>query len=434
MNTDVLIVGSGIAGLYTALNIDENTQVLIVTKGEVNCCNSYLAQGGISVARDDEDFERFLVDTCRAGGNENSLEAVKILVRESRENINTLIELGVEFDKNGDEFDYTREGAHRINRILHCEDRTGAVVHEVLLKRCRERKNIKIIENCLMEDLIIKEGKCIGIQIILDDKDDDIFAKNIVMATGGVGGIFKSTTNRAVTIGEGMEIALIQGIVMRDMDKIQFHPTALYEKGKKERFLISESVRGEGGILLNHRGERFVDELMPRDKVSMAIHKELKESGEEYVLLDVRHLGKGFITSRFPSIYKECLKRGIDITKELIPVLPAQHYIMGGIEVDMNSRSSVKNLYAVGEVSCTGVHGNNRLASNSLLESLVFSNRAAGDINNELGKECIKEKYDISEHLRNINEMVKHDHRSQGLLREKILSLRGDLKDELCGY
>nr|WP_276575904.1 L-aspartate oxidase [Oceanirhabdus seepicola] len=429
-----MIVGAGIAGLYTALNIEENTQVLIVTKGEVNCCNSYLAQGGISVIRDEEDFDRFLVDTCRAGGNENSINAVNLLVQESRENINRLIELGVEFDKTGDEFDYTREGAHRINRILHCEDRTGAVVHDVLIKRCIERENIKIIENCLMEDLIIEDGECLGIQINLNDKEDDIFAKTVVMATGGVGGIFKSTTNRDVTKGEGMEIALSHGIVMRDMDKIQFHPTALYEKGKKQRFLISESVRGEGGILLNHRGERFVDELKPRDVVAKSIHKELKESGEEHVFLEMRHLGKTFITRRFPSIYKECLKRGIDITKELIPVLPAQHYIMGGINVDMNSRSSLENLYAVGEVSCTGVHGNNRLASNSLLESLVFSKRAAVDINNELGKVCIKEKYDISEHIERMKVMIKNEHITEGLLREKILSLRGDLKDELCDY
>ncbi|WBW96380.1 L-aspartate oxidase [Oceanirhabdus sp. W0125-5] len=432
VNTDVLIVGAGIAGLYTALNIDENIQVLIVTKGEVNCCNSFLAQGGISVARDESDYDRFIEDTCRAGGNINSLQAVDILVRESRENINRLIELGVEFDKNEEDFDYTREGAHRINRILHCEDRTGAVVHDVLIKRCKERKNIKLMENCLMENLIIKDERCLGIRIIFEDKEDDIFAKTVVMATGGVGGIFKSTTNRAVTKGEGMEIALSHGIVMRDMDKIQFHPTALYEKGKKERFLISESVRGEGGILINHKGERFVDELMSRDKVSRAIHKELKESGEEHVFLDMRHLGEVFISSRFPSIYKECLKRGIDITKELIPVLPAQHYIMGGIEVDMNSRSSMGDLYAVGEVSCTGVHGNNRLASNSLLESLVFSRRAAGDINKELKKECFKPSSVI--YIENMKSIVKSEYKSEGLLREKILSLRGDLKDELCGY
>ncbi len=428
MNTDVLIIGSGVAGLYTALNIDEKTQVLIITKKEVNYCNSFLAQGGISVAQGEGDFKAFFEDTCEAGGKQNNAEAVDILVKESRENVNLLMEFGVKFDKKNGELHYTREAAHRINRILHCQDRTGAMVHDTLYKKCLERNNINFIENCPMEDLIIEDDKCFGILANRNGKQEAFLAKAVIMATGGIGGLFRSTTNKTAIQGEGMEIALKYGIAMKDMDKIQFHPTVLYEKGKQQRFLISESVRGEGGILMNHKGERFVDELLPRDKVTMAIYEELKHSGEEHVFLDMRHLDKEFIIKRFPGINEECLKRGIDITKDLIPVLPAQHYMMGGIAVDTSCKTSVKNLYAVGEVSCTGVHGNNRLASNSLLESLVFSRRAAMDIN-----ENIDQKNNNSQWKEN-KKRTGISHKQNELLKETILSLRGDLEDELCNH
>ncbi|WDV48222.1 L-aspartate oxidase [Clostridiaceae bacterium M8S5] len=423
MHTDVVIVGGGISGLYTALNIQDNVKVLVITKEELSCCNSYLAQGGISVARDSNDIQRFIEDTCRAGGYNNSLEAVNILVKESRQNINRLIQLGVKFDMDGNDFNYTKEGAHRINRILHCKDRTGEIIHGVLTSQCKSKKNITLSENVTMTDLIVKNNQCLGIQIKSGDVEDSVSAHITVLATGGVGGIFKSTTNNTAIKGEGMAIALKHGIEMKDLDKIQFHPTALYENSEKQRFLISESVRGEGAILINNKGERFIDELKPRDVVTKAIDKEIKNNNSKYVYLDARHLGKTFLINRFPTIYKECLNRGIDITKDLIPILPAQHYIMGGIKVDTKATSSANNLYAVGEVSCTGVHGNNRLASNSLLESLVFSHRAAIDIGIKLRKlNCDKYK---------IKKLSFNQSDNKDILINKILSLRGDLKDEL---
>lgn len=431
MNTQVLIVGSGVAGLYCALNLDGKIQVTLISKGEVSNCNSHLAQGGISVCRDEDDLEAFIEDTYVAGGRKNDLKSVGIMARESRLNIEKLIGFGVEFDKIDGEFDYTREGAHRINRILHCEDKTGARIHEELVKRCQERKNIRIIENCKMEDIIVEDGSCRGAVVAVGQERSFISSDISVFATGGIGGLFRSSTNQTAITGDGIEIAIRNGVDIKDIEKIQFHPTSLYEEGISQHFLVSESLRGEGAVLLNHDGERFVDELKPRDFVTSKIHEELIRCGKKHLYLDARHLGEEFIKSRFPWIYSQCLKRGIDMTKDLVPVVPAQHYLMGGIEVDEYSKTSLDGLYAVGETSCTGVHGNNRLASNSLLEAVVFSRRAALDIGDRLKK--MKPKKDCSEFHSILFDGIEHE-LSNISLKKEILRRRADMKNELCDY
>ena len=277
-------------------------------------------------------------------------------------------------------------------------------------------------------DLLTDGNKCTGAVGIKDNNIDYFRAKITVIATGGVGGVFRSTTNRANIKGVGLSIALRKGIKTKDINYIQFHPTALYSSITGHRkFLISESARGEGGKLKNIRGERFVDELLPRDKVTKAIQNEMKKTNSEYVFLDMTHLDEKYVKERFPNIYNECRNYEIDITKDLIPVVPVQHYLMGGIDVDLNSAASMENLYACGEVSCTGVHGSNRLASNSLLESLVFSKRAAKDINNKVS--YIKMPREHREYtFKELKEIIEQN---AIVLKDKLLELRGDLSDEL---
>lgn len=384
--TDVLIVGTGIAGLFTALNIRDDIKITLITKTKIYDSNTYLAQGGIATALGQEDVECFVEDTLKAGQYKNNISAVKTLARESLLNIDLLYKYGVNFDMNGDKFSYTREGAHSKNRIVHCKDSTGKEVADKLIQRIYEKNNINIYEDTCLVDLIADNNICCGGIVVKNAKTLRIFSKYVVLATGGIGGIFKNSTNNRNITADGISIAYKNKIKLKDLSYIQFHPTALFDPDNthERRFLISESLRGEGGKLYNHRGERFVNELLPRDAVTAAIKKELKSYSKDFVYLDISFMPEIYIKSRFPNIYNECLKRGIDITKEPIPVAPAQHYFMGGIDVDLYSRTSMKNLFAVGEVSCTGVHGANRLASNSLLEGLVFSRRAAEVINNKI--------------------------------------------------
>lgn len=379
---DVLIAGTGSAGLYSAINLRKDLRVLLITKGFLKESNSYLAQGGISTARGLKDVSLFVEDTLKAGQYKNDVSSVKILAEESMRNIRSILDIGVSLDTDSNELCYTREGAHSINRIVHSKDRTGAALIDALCKEAEKRSNITILEDCYLADIITNGNSCAGAVLFKNDEKIKVYSKVTILAMGGIGGIFKNSTNRRNITADGITIALKNNIKLKDMEYIQFHPTALYEKDSKERkFLISESVRGEGGILRNSNGNRFVDELLPRDVVTKAIFKEIKASGIPYVNLDISFMKKDYIINRFPTIYKECLKRGIDITVDLIPVFPAQHYFMGGIQVDKYCETSMENLFAVGEVSCTGVHGANRLASNSLLEGLVFSKRAAEKIN-----------------------------------------------------
>lgn len=383
---DVLIVGSGIAGLYCGLNLREDLDVMIISKDKIDCTNTSLAQGGISVARDLDDVPFFMEDTLKAGRYKNDVQAVKVLTKESIENVDYLVSLGLDIDKdkNGN-WDYTKEGTHCVNRIIHTQDNTGENVENTLVKNIFQHENIRISEDTFLVDIIERNNKCIGAILLKDKEQINVFAKFVVLACGGIGGLYKNSTSQRILRGDGLAIALRHDIKLKDINYIQIHPTAFYDESSNERrFLISESVRGEGGKLYNIHGERFVDELQPRDVVSEAIFKEMKKTNKPYVYLDISFLNSEYLKNRFSTIYNKCLEKGTDITKEPIKVSPAQHYFMGGIKVDLNSNTSMENLYAVGETACTGIHGTNRLASNSLLEGLVFSKRAANKIN-----ECI---------------------------------------------
>ena len=382
MKTDVLIVGCGVAGLYCALNLPSDKRAVIVTKSEAPKSDSFLAQGGICVLRDEQDYEAFFEDTLRAGHYENNRESVDIMIRSSRAVIDDLVSFGTRFEKNGEEFAYTKEGAHSKPRILFHEDETGKEITSHLLEEARTRENITIIEQYTMVDLICEGNECRG--IIGHDENgrySAVQADYTVLATGGIGGVFEHSTNYKHLTGDAIALALKYGIKLQHIDYIQIHPTTLYtEKEGNREFLISESVRGEGAILLNAKGERFVNELLPRDVVANAIFAQMKKEGSKHVWLSMAPIPEEEIRTHFPNIYQRCLDEGYDATKEPIPVVPSQHYFMGGIAVDRYSKTSMERLYAAGETACNGVHGRNRLASNSLLESLVFAKRAAKHI------------------------------------------------------
>lgn len=399
--TDVIIVGSGVAGLYCALKLPEKLDITIVTKADPEECDSWLAQGGICVLRNEDDYQAYYEDTMRAGHYENDRESVDIMIRSSAQMIEDLVGYGVDFerDENG-ELIYTREGAHSAPRILFHQDVTGKEITSTLLEQVRKKKNVTIYDHVTMIDIIKIADHCQGI-IAYAKEGSDLAAKadgitaedgshicvmqarEVVWACGGIGGLFEHSTNYPHLTGDALGIALEHGIELRDPDYVQIHPTTLYTEKKGRSFLISESVRGEGGILLNDKGERFTDELQPRDVVSEAIFAEMKKSGAKHVWLSMEKIPEETIKHHFQNIYETCLEEGYDVTKEPIPVVPAQHYFMGGVDVNSDSRTSLSQLYAVGETSCNGVHGANRLASNSLLESLVFAQRAAQQIGRE---------------------------------------------------
>ena len=401
IHTDVVIVGCGVAGLYSALKLPRDLKIVMITKSDAESSDSFLAQGGICVQRDEDDYDGYFEDTMRAGHYENRKESVVIMIRGSRTVIEDLVEYGVRFEKENGEFTYTREGAHSRPRILFHEDITGKEITSTLLERVRELPNVAFYEYVSMTDIIEEDGVCTGILAEdvrdvwqdVDEKDlrNDakkecvrkqyrIYAENTILATGGIGGKYQHSTNYPHLTGDGVEIAKNHGIRLENLDYVQIHPTTLYSKKPGRRFLISESVRGEGAVLYNEKKERFVDELLPRDVVTKAIHRQMEEEGTDHVWLSLEPIPREKILKHFPNIYQHCLEEGYDVLKEWIPVVPAQHYFMGGIWVDSDSRTSMASLYAVGETSCNGVHGANRLASNSLLESLVFARRAAQKI------------------------------------------------------
>ena len=383
MKTDIVIVGCGAAGLFSALNAPKDKKIIIVTKDALENSDSFLAQGGICVLRDEDDYDCFYEDTMRAGHYENKPESVDIMIRSSREIINELVDYGVRFEKDGDDFAYTKEGAHSKSRILFHQDETGKEITSHLLSAVKKLPNVTFIENYTMVDIISENNLCYG--IIGHNKKGEfsyILADYTIFATGGIGGLFTHSTNFPHLTGDAIAVSLKHNITLEHIDYIQIHPTTFYQKGVGREFLISESVRGEGAILLNSKGERFVNELLPRDVVANAIFDEMRKEGSENVWLSLSAIPEKEIKSHFPHIYQHCLDAGYDITKESIPVVPSQHYFMGGIKVDKNSLTSMQRLYAVGETSCNGVHGKNRLASNSLLESLVFAKRAMQDIVN----------------------------------------------------
>ena len=387
--SDVIIVGSGAAGLFCALNLPNHLSITLITKDTLENSNSYLAQGGICVLRDESDYDAFYQDTLKAGHFENDSESVKIMIHNSSSIISDLVSYGTQFEKENDAYIYTKEGGHSSSRILFHKDETGKEIMTTLIKQISRRDNLKIHEHVKMTDLIIENNKCVGIHAhdLYHKKDLILKASKIVLASGGIGGLYEHSTNFKHITGDAISIAKKHQIKLKHLDYVQIHPTTLYTKQKGRRFLISESVRGEGAFLLDKNGQRFADELLPRDVLTQQIYQQMEKDQTDYVYLSLIPIGKDKILHHFPNIYKRCLEEGYDVTQVSIPVIPAQHYFMGGIEVDTESQTSMKNLYAIGETACNGVHGANRLASNSLLESLVFAKRAAKHIETQLKKE-----------------------------------------------
>ena len=380
-NFDYIIVGSGASGLFCALHLPTDKQILFITKDALENSDSYLAQGGICVLKNNDDYDAYFEDTMKAGHYENNRHSVEIMIRSSQDIIRDLIDFGVAFEQDHGGFAYTREGGHSAPRILFHKDITGKEITSKLLTQAKKRDNIQMMEYCTMLDILEENNTCYGIVARMQNGEIHILKANYtILASGGLGGLYTHSTNFRHLTGDALAIALKHNIELEHLDYIQIHPTTLYSEKPGRRFLISESVRGEGAVLLNKDKKRFVDELLPRDVVTKAIYEEMEKQNIPHVWLSLKAIKEETIKSHFPNIYEHCLKEGYDITKEPIPVVPAQHYFMGGIKVNSNSKTSMNQLYAIGETSCNGVHGANRLASNSLLESLVFAKRAAKEM------------------------------------------------------
>lgn len=390
MNTeyDLIIVGTGVAGLYGALNMDEKYKVLLISKRELTLCNSSLAQGGVAAVTDtqNDSYQLHIDDTFIAGGQENCRESVDVLVHQGPAEVMRLLDLGVDFDRDSDgNIDLTLEGGHSRHRILHHKDSTGREMVDKLLYQVRKKKNVDILEDTMLYGLEPAENGFFA-RLLVDKKPVAVACKYCLLATGGIGRVYRYTTNSAIATGDGIAIAHSLGAQITHLSYVQFHPTAFAAAQGRERFLISESVRGEGAHLVNCNNERFMDryderrELAPRDVVSHCIMTEARKTHSDQFFLDISFEDPVYLKNRFPMIYRRCLQEGVDMTKEKIPVFPCQHYLMGGIQTDIDGQTTIDRLFAAGECSHTGVHGHNRLASNSLLEALVFSHRAADKI------------------------------------------------------
>ncbi len=386
LKTDFIVIGSGIAGLRASISLaGSGARVTVLTKDKASESNTEYAQGGVAVVlSEDDDADLHEDDTLVAGAGLCDEKAVETLVAEGTKYIKELIEWGTEFDRDGGKLVFAQEAAHSRRRILHAHgDSTGAELVRSLIARAGREKTINLLPFANTESLIVQDGRCVGVRFLdpILRAPREIYGKAVVMSTGGAGQLYQHTTNPPVATGDGMAMAYFAGAEMADMEFIQFHPTALALEGAP-RFLLSEAMRGEGGVLRNINGERFMDrydervELAPRDIVSRSIVAEMRRTGSRYVFLDMTALKEDFLIHRFPKIYGTCRHLGLDIAKDQLPVSPASHYIMGGVRTDLWGRSTLPGLYAAGEVACTGVHGANRLASNSLLEGLVFGARA----------------------------------------------------------
>ena len=429
MKTEILIVGTGCAGLYCALSLPKDKKITLITKSKVHESDSYLAQGGICILKDDNDYESFFNDTLKAGHGENDRTSVDIMIKSSTDLLKDLLEYGVDFQKDEKgELLYTKEGAHSDKRILFHKDITGKEITSKLYEQVKRRKNIEVLEETSLLDIIEKDNVCYG--GIIRTKDgiiDTVMAKTVILATGGIGGLYKHSTNYKHLKADGVAIAIKHGVRIQNVSYVQIHPTTLYSKNQEDRsFLISESVRGEGAKLYNKNMERFTNELLPRDKLTEKIWEQMKLDGTEFVWEDLRTIPKDELLSHFPNIIAKCKEMGYDVFKEPIPVVPAQHYYMGGVWVDYNSKTSMEGLYAIGETACNGVHGKNRLASNSLLESLVFAKRCASDVAKNQNNETVfdgdidlshyENKEKLEEEYKNLvfNEIEKEIKKSKG--------------------
>lgn len=383
MKTDFLIIGSGIAGLRSAIELSNYGKVLLVTKDRSFESSSSYAQGGIAVVTGEDDtYEFHIEDTLKAGSGLCKKKAVKVLVEEGPDLVREIIEWGVKFDKSNGKYLIGLEGAHSRRRILHFKDSTGGEIVRVLREKAIENPNISKLPKHFIVDLIVTDGVCTG-AVLLNENNGEIspvFAKATILATGGAGHVYSRTSNPSGATGDGFAIAYRAGATLSDMEFVQFHPTA-FALSNAPSFLITEALRGEGAVLRNIKKRRFMSgyhplgELAPRDELSRAIICEMKKTRADYVLLDATRLKQTVLKERFPTAYKACLEYGIDISKDMIPVSPAAHFMIGGVQTDIWGRTTVKGLFAAGEVACTGVHGANRLASNSLLEGLVFGRR-----------------------------------------------------------
>ena len=383
MKTDILIVGSGCAGLYCALHLPEDKRITVITKSDLESSDSFLAQGGICMLKDEADYESYFEDTMKAGHYDNDPHSVDIMIRSSQDVIGDLISYGVRFACSGDgSLTFTREGAHSAPRILFHEDITGQEITSHLLDEAKHRSNIRLIEYTTMVDLFCRSNTCGGALVRrADGTFEKIECDYTVLACGGIGGLYDHSTNFRHLTGDGLAAAIRHGVALKDVSFIQIHPTTLYSADAEDRsFLISESVRGEGAKLYGKNGKRFTNELLPRDLLTAEIRRQMKKDHRAYVWEDLRTIPAQELETHFPNIVEHCRAMHYDVSKECIPVVPAQHYFMGGIRVDYESKTSMDRLYAVGETACNGVHGRNRLASNSLLESLVFAKRAARQI------------------------------------------------------
>ncbi len=383
MKTDILIAGCGCSGLYCALNLPRDKQITILTKSDTESNDSFLAQGGICMLRDESDYEGYFADTMAAGHQENDRMSVDIMIRSSQSVIHDLIGYGVSFAREADgSLAFTKEGAHSAKRILFHEDITGREITSHLLRAAEALPNVTILTHTTLLDIICRDNICYGGIIRRPDGTvEKVEAAYTVLATGGIGGLYRHSTNFRHLTGDALAIAMRHDIALKDIKYIQIHPTTFYSGIKGEMsFLISESVRGEGAKLYDKHMHRFVDELLPRDLLTEKIRQQMAIDGTDYVWEDLRPIPEEELRRHFPNIVAHCQAYGYDVFRECIPVVPAQHYFMGGVRVDHQSRTSMNRLYAVGETACNGVHGRNRLASNSLLESLVFAKRAADEI------------------------------------------------------
>ena len=383
MKTDILIVGSGCAGLYAALHLPKDKNITMITKSDLESSDSYLAQGGMCVLKDAADYDSYFEDTLKAGHYENDKKSVEIMIQSSPDVVEDLVSYGVDFQREEDgSFAYTKEGAHSDKRILFHKDITGKEITSHLLEQVKALANVTLLEHTCLLDLLCEENTCYGAVVQnADGTISQIYADYTMLATGGIGGLYRHSTNFRHLTGDAIAIALKHNIKTQNLNYIQIHPTTLFTTKKEERsFLISESVRGEGALLYDKNMNRFVDELLPRDLLTQAIYAQMKKDGTDFVWEDLRPIPVSELELHFPNIVAHCKQMGYDVTRECIPVVPAQHYFMGGIWVNHESKTSMERLYAIGETACNGVHGKNRLASNSLLESLVFAKRAALDL------------------------------------------------------